>query len=173
MARCGSCGGDRYTTCRCLVVDDPAGSTIVHGIGSYTDPYWIEAKGGGSGGGGGGDAPEEVVVSSEVPINADGKTDLWVDSNVPEVLAWIGGNWVPVARAIPGPPGTLWFTGDGPPQEPYVSPIARVGDLYLDRLTGDYYRLTSVIDPFADLPKGVVAMVGGRSELPSGVKSMV
>jgi len=141
-------------------VDDPAGSTIVHGTGSYTDPYWIEAKGGGSGGGG--DAPEEVIISAESPANADGKTDLWIDSNTPEILAWIGGQWVPGGSATPGPPGTLWFTGDGPPDEPFVDPIARVGDLYLDKLTGDYYRLTSVIDPFdptAGMPPGVIAMV--------------
>jgi hypothetical protein len=34
----------------------------------------------------------------------------------------------------------MWFDGDGPPANPY--PGANDGDLYLDNLTGDYYRLT-------------------------------
>lgn len=45
----------------------------------------------------------------------------------------------------PGPPGasadntTAWLNGDGPPPE--MIPGARPGDLYLDNLTGIYYRL--------------------------------
>jgi hypothetical protein len=38
-----------------------------------------------------------------------------------------------------GGDGTMWFTGDGPPADPF--PGADPGDLYLDNLTGDYYRL--------------------------------
>jgi hypothetical protein len=41
--------------------------------------------------------------------------------------------------AGPGGGATEWFAGDGPP--PSVIPGAGVGDMYVDRLTGDLYQL--------------------------------
>lgn len=126
-----------------------------------------------------GSGEDEVVIASDPPDNPNDTLKLWVDSDVPEVMSWINGAWVPVSggsgtpgppgpEGPPGPPGTLWFTGEGPPEEPFPNVAARAGDLYLDKLTGDYYRLTSVITPVAMVPAG-----SGVRLLPPGVVAMV
>jgi hypothetical protein len=169
MARCNSCGHDRYSGCRCLLVDDPAGSTVVHGDGSTYHPYYVEAIGGGT----------QVAVDLEEPIRDDrNQLLLWFDPDAPPpeppptegvLYAWVDGAWVPIGGSgtggggTPGPPGTpgsRWYDGPGPPPDPY--PGARAGDYYLDTVTGDVYLLEA--DPglvtLGLRPDGITAMIG-------------
>lgn len=46
----------------------------------------------------------------------------------------------PAGGGGPGGDPQEWFSGDGPP--PLAIPGAIVGDIYIDRLTGDLYQLT-------------------------------
>jgi hypothetical protein len=81
--------------------------------------------------------PSDLYVNRADPNNVE----LWVFGFIQSqsVPSWERvDNDGPTGAA--GPPGTRWFTGDGPPPDPF--PGANDGDLYLDNLTGDYYRLT-------------------------------
>lgn len=95
-------------------------------------------------------------------------SDLYMDkADLNNTVLWVFGfianattpSWerVDPAAGPTGPPGTLWFTGEGPPADPY--PGARTGDLYLDTLTGDVYTLVGSTVTKSFTPGQPIAMV--------------
>ena len=98
--------------------------------------------------------PSDMYINK---VNPD-LIELWVFGFVQSatVASW---ERVDSGDGPPGVPGTQWYTGDGPPPDPF--PGANDGDLYLDNLTGDYYRLTGT------------GQVGVRSVVPGTYTSFV
>jgi hypothetical protein len=102
------------------------------------------------------------------PSDLPQPSDLYMDISDPDlvelwVFGFIGGSTTPTWEHVdagsgpPGAPGTFWFTGEGPPADPY--PGARTGDLYLDVITGDVYTLTGAMVTRSFYPGQPIAMV--------------
>ena len=109
MARCANCGSGN-PRCRCLIVDDPGGTTLVHGTGETDYPYFIESLTSAT--------TIEVLDTETINLTLDGSQ---TTGYVLSADALIDGNSV--------------HTGDGPPP----ADLGNDGDTYLDSDTGDIY----------------------------------
>jgi len=118
--------------------------------------YWAPAGGSGDGSGGGTEPPEPYPLPEDAVLvygdqHIDGQKDFSVMPTV---------HGIPIDAAA-----SEWFTGSGPPGEPF--PGADVHDYYLDTSNGDVYRLADQI-PVLNMTPGTTSTSTSTEEDTSG-----